>query len=749
MNHVRIVGDPFAESAASSQLRSFVRQALGAGLQVSLSLAAVTPRPPAAGERSIALTDGVRDFVVGTMLPPAEIELLLRAAGQAVAATAPLLVFAEPEQLPELVQTAGWQWPLACVVLPARAGVTALEWIDRIRAELRWAGSEHPPHAREERELSPWLSLPLAAGDGPFVAVGGTEFGAGIELVIESWCRHFAAAGPGLRLVLPRADAEVVDRWRQRLLPYGDRVEILLSPFEPAHARSAAAVVLPWRRCHDTRDLVLALASGRPVCVSRFATTAEVVDRVGICLPIGGRNQAATAAEAEHFAPDANALLVALRQAIADPGAAAAIGRRAREHVIEHLVAGRPAAPPKPVLRSDRPRVVLEAPVFETSSTSELTLALAQALVRRARVDVSLRPSGTFRGPLSALRARAPELEALLCRTAPRADLWLSAGWPPRVLRPDCRRWALRIDWEYGALPTDLLPHTTQDADTVIVHSDHTAGAVAAAGRARSSLAVVPHGVDAAMSPAAVPDPELMAWKGDLPAVLFCGGMIWRKGLDVFLRAVLAAQQAGARFCIVIKTVGRDQHYGRFHLGELVARFARTAGTPPLRVIDRDLTRAELASTYTACDLLLHPYRGEGFCLPVLEARACGLPVLATAGGATDALMVGPGAVPIPAQRRAVDLPGAHAGTPWVLEPDAEATTALLLRALADRDSLRRQARGFANSVRAAYSWEAAAESIERLAFAARADEPVVTLPQVPPRSEPVLHEPRGAALRR
>ena len=253
MNHVRIVGDPFAESAASSQLRSFVRQALGAGLQVSLSLAAVTPRPPAAGERSIALTDGVRDFVVGTMLPPAEIELLLRAAGQAVAATAPLLVFAEADQLSELVQTAGWQWPLACVVLPARAGVTALEWIDRVRAELRWAGCEHPPHAREERELSPWLSLPLAAGDGPFVAVGGTEFGAGIELVIESWCRHFAAAGPGLRLVLPRADAEVVDRWRQRLLPYGDRVEILLSPFEPAHARSAAAVVLPWRRCHEIK----------------------------------------------------------------------------------------------------------------------------------------------------------------------------------------------------------------------------------------------------------------------------------------------------------------------------------------------------------------------------------------------------------------------------------------------------------------------------------------------------------------
>ena len=36
-----------------------------------------------------------------------------------------------------------------------------------------------------------------------------------------------------------------------------------------------------------------------------------------------------------------------------------------------------------------------------------------------------------------------------------------------------------------------------------------------------------------------------------------------------------------------------------------------------------------LAAIYRACDALLHPYRGEGFCLPVLEARACGLPVAA------------------------------------------------------------------------------------------------------------------------
>ena len=218
------------------------------------------------------------------------------------------------------------------------------------------------------------------------------------------------------------------------------------------------------------------------------------------------------------------------------------------------------------------------------------------------------------------------------------------------------------------------------------------------------------------------------------------------------MRSILAAWQAGHRFCVVVKNVGKDQHYGRFHLGELLARVQRTPGTPPLRVLDGELSRQQLASVYTACDLLLHPYRGEGFCLPVLEARACGLPVLATAGGATDALMVGPGAIKIPSARRSLELPGAHVGTPWVVEPSPDDTARRLPEALADLPALQAKARAFAPSVRAAYTWDAAAAAIEQLAFTAMgkrrlantAAEPVVALPATPPRVDPRVPQPIG-----
>lgn len=53
-------------------------------------------------------------------------------------------------------------------------------------------------------------------------------------------------------------------------------------------------------------------------------------------------------------------------------------------------------------------------------------------------------------------------------------------------------------------------------------------------------------------------------------------------------------------------------------------------GIMDLRVVDRDVSDAELASLYTRARALLIPSLYEGFGLPALEAMACGTPVLAS-----------------------------------------------------------------------------------------------------------------------
>lgn len=711
MNPVRVHGNPFGDDLPASQLRSFLRLAHGGGMECALSLAWVRGRPPAPEETAVPLQDGVGSFVVGTRLPPAEIELVQRAAAQSVAASAPLVVFASAAELPMAVQQAGLEWPDATVVLAAQPGVAVADLLVRVRAELRWAGTAGQGVTVRASELQPWLALPPADGDGVMVHFGGAEAD-GADLVAGLLPQLASRGIARARLVvLPGTAAEAV----ARPLPPG--VEVVHGHAAPEHLRDAALVVLPWRTLRDPRLLLLALASGRPVVVSQWAATTAVLRQHGGYVPVGGRLVRDAEGQPCGFAPDERHLLAAALEALADRR----IGERARRYVLAHGVHGNPPPPPTPLapVGPRRPLVVLEAPFFETSSSAELSIATAQALQARGEVELQLVATVPFQRDLRSLASRAPELLPLLVRQPRRADLWLSSGWPVRAARPDCRQWALRIDQEHGSLPVALTPRVTEEADAVVVHSEYVRQLLLAAGTSPQRIACIPHGVDAPMSPLAVPDAEILRWKGGLPAVLFCGGMIWRKGFDVFLRSVLGAAAAGARFAVVIKSVGHDQHYQRSHLGELVERCRRTPGTPPLLVLDAELPRDRLASVYTACDLLLHPYRGEGFCLPILEARACGLPVLATAGGAADALLEGPGAVTLAAHRRAVELPQPQVTTPWLLEPDAEAATAALLQALRGLPALQAAAQQSAAGLRQRYTWQAAAMRLERLAMAA------------------------------
>ncbi len=70
------------------------------------------------------------------------------------------------------------------------------------------------------------------------------------------------------------------------------------------------------------------------------------------------------------------------------------------------------------------------------------------------------------------------------------------------------------------------------------------------------------------------------------------------------------------------------EQVGEDVMRRIAPRLAYTAATASF---------AEVAMLYQAADVYVAPYLGEGFNLPVLEAIACGLPVICTAGGPTDA----------------------------------------------------------------------------------------------------------------
>ena len=131
----------------------------------------------------------------------------------------------------------------------------------------------------------------------------------------------------------------------------------------------------------------------------------------------------------------------------------------------------------------------------------------------------------------------------------------------------------------------------------------------------------------------------------------------------------------------------------REHPGQVIL-LARTAGDGPPAIAAslglppeairwtaaQDTTQAQLASWYRSLDVLCACTHAEGFCLPVLEAQACGCPVITT-----DA----------PPVSTEAGLPGRHVACEplwnpmhqaWWHRPKVAAIHEALEAAFADRD---------------------------------------------------------------
>ncbi len=281
----------------------------------------------------------------------------------------------------------------------------------------------------------------------------------------------------------------------------------------------------------------------------------------------------------------------------------------------------------------------------------------------------------------------------LVRRTAPTSDVaveddapvGVAQHWPPHFVAPSNGPFVLYQPWEFGRVPARWVEQIRKHVDEVWTPSEFSRQAYIASGVAEEIVKVLPNGVDLETFTPDGPRRTLPTQKGTV--FLFVGGAIHRKGLDLLLAAYGQAFGRDDDVCLAIKGVGTQGAYkGQTDITATITAFAAAPRAPELLFLDDDIPFEELPELYRAADVLVQPYRGEGFCMPALEALACGLPLIVTAGGPTDEFADDSCAWRIPARR----VPLAADAFPeefalveggWLLEPDVDALAAALREA--------------------------------------------------------------------
>ncbi len=370
-----------------------------------------------------------------------------------------------------------------------------------------------------------------------------------------------------------------------------------------------------------------------------------------------------------------------------------------------------PTVATPPLLPGSRIIVSWEGSFLDFGSLSHVNRELTRALADSDHVRLQC-----LNLPAPQKNAVTPKgLKKFACTLAKKSPtdthVTIRHAWPPDWQRPAQGKLVVIQPWEFGSLPQAWVEQAS-NVDEFWVPSNYVRNVYVESGIAVETVQVVPNGIDPERFRAAAAPRKLATDKTF--KFLFVGGTIPRKGTDILLDAFLRAFTAADDVALIIKDFGGNTFYKGQTLGAQIAEVQRRPNAPEIIHLDNELSPEELPGVYTACDCLVHPYRGEGFGLPVLEAMACGLPVIVTAGGATDDFATDEFAFRIPSRRRAIgrEISGMKlAGEAWLLEPDVNALVAQMQWVIAHREAARAKGVKAGEHVRANWTWKNAAQT--------------------------------------
>jgi GT2 family glycosyltransferase/glycosyltransferase involved in cell wall biosynthesis/Tfp pilus assembly protein PilF len=361
---------------------------------------------------------------------------------------------------------------------------------------------------------------------------------------------------------------------------------------------------------------------------------------------------------------------------------------------------------------ADTCRVNIEGSFFVHSSLAHVNRELALALIASGTCELGLvgfEPDQFDVGEDPRYAALAQRMNRPLAD----ADVHVRHRWPPDLSAVPSGRYALMQPWEFGSVPRAWVEAVrTGVVHQVWAYTRYVRDCYIDSGVDAQRVAIVPPGIDADRFRPGLTPHEVVRTDGSF-RFLFVGGTLYRKGIDILLRAWREAFSATDDVALVIKDMGVGTFYRDQTAGQPIRELQSDPGCAEIQYLTQDVPGSEVPRLYAAADALVHPYRGEGFGLPVAEAMACGLPVIVTRGGACDDFCPSNIGYGVASRRRPVQLGGGEdvVGQAWQLEPDLDALVTLMRAVFEGRKEAGRRGAAGSEYVRSRFTWQHSAEA--------------------------------------
>jgi glycosyltransferase involved in cell wall biosynthesis/predicted SAM-dependent methyltransferase len=203
-----------------------------------------------------------------------------------------------------------------------------------------------------------------------------------------------------------------------------------------------------------------------------------------------------------------------------------------------------------------------------------------------------------------------------------------------------------------------------------------------------------------------------------------------RKGLDIAVESFVDEFTGDEDVCLIIRLAGDGKDLKNWSLwtktvvypeGHWVTDYVRSVqaskkNPPKILFFTENIPLDRLAGTYTGTDCFVHPFRAAGWEYPVMEAMACGIPIIATKLAGPRAFGTEDNAVLLDFELVAGDRWKVE-GTPTVkpelwAEPNRKQLRAAMRMMFEDRDRAKAMGSNGALHIRQNWTWEKAAQRI-------------------------------------